>query len=122
MSEAKKYDELKLRYDLLPLDAEARIAEIYTRGAAKYGDRNWEKGMSWGRLYAAARRHLDRFWAGEDLDPEWDTPHLAHAAVCIQMLLAYQLRGSGQDDRARLPTELETVLKDVGADGRSHES
>uniref|UniRef100_UPI001E4FF338 dATP/dGTP diphosphohydrolase domain-containing protein n=1 Tax=Acetomicrobium sp. S15 = DSM 107314 TaxID=2529858 RepID=UPI001E4FF338 len=38
-----------LRYDLIPSDALRELAKVYTVGAEKYGERNWEKGMSWGR-------------------------------------------------------------------------
>lgn len=94
-----KYDEGKPRTDLLPTDSLLGVAEILSFGAAKYGDRNWEKGMDWNRLYAAALRHLYAWQLGEDLDPESGKHHLKHATCCLLMLLAYQLRGVGTDDR-----------------------
>ena len=33
--------EGKPRYDLIPLEPLKRLAELYARGAEKYGDRNW---------------------------------------------------------------------------------
>ena len=63
------------------------------------GARNWEKGMDWSRLYAAALRHLTAWWRGNDIDHESGLPHLAHALCCINFLLAYELRGMGRDDR-----------------------
>jgi hypothetical protein len=95
----KKWDKGKLRYDLLPPDALAAVTQIFTDGAAKYGDRNWEQGMSWSRCFAAAQRHMWAFWDCEDTDPESGSPHLAHAIVNLMFLLAYQSRQMGVDDR-----------------------
>ena len=95
----RKNDAGKTRYDLIPPEALDMIAQIYTFGAAKYDDRNWEKGLSWGRCFAAAMRHLWAFWRGEDLDPESGLPHTAHAAWNCFALLTYQIRQTGTDDR-----------------------
>mgnify|MGYP000197493268 CR=1 FL=1 len=102
-----KYDDGKPRYDLMPPDAENAIAKILTFGAEKYADRNWEDGMNWGRLYGAARRHLSKYWAGENYDSDSGELHLAHAACCVMMLLSYQLRNVGTDTRNVLPPKTE---------------
>lgn len=96
-----KFDQLKARYDLIPPEIEEAIAQVLSFGAAKYGDRNWEKGMNWGRVYAAMRRHMGAWWGGEDTDPESGMPHLWHAACCIAFLVAFEARGDGNDDRPR---------------------
>lgn len=96
-----KYDKDKLRYDLVPWDAMDEVVEILTYGAAKYADRNWEKGMGWGRLIGAAFRHVTKFAMGEDNDPETNKSHLAHAMCCLLFLLAYVLRKIGTDDRPK---------------------
>ena len=98
-SEASKDDTGKPRYDLIPPDALASLVAIYTTGAARYGDRNWERGMSWGRLFAAVMRHLWAWWRGEDWDRDDGLSHLAHAAWGCLALEAYRLRGTGEDDR-----------------------
>lgn len=64
------------------------------------GERNWEKGLAWGRLSGALLRHLWAWMRGEERDPESGLPHLAHMACCALMLLASTLRGVGEDDRA----------------------
>jgi hypothetical protein len=94
-----KFDSGKPRYDLIPPEVEEAIAQILTFGAAKYGDRNWELGMKWGRPYAAMRRHMGAWWSGENKDPETDMSHLWHAACCIAFLIAFEARGAGIDDR-----------------------
>jgi hypothetical protein len=63
------------------------------------GARNWEKGMRWGRVFGALMRHAWAWWRGEKLDPENGQHHLASVAWCALALLAYDLRGVGEDDR-----------------------
>jgi hypothetical protein len=100
-TEATKHDVGKLRMDLLPPYAIEQIARVMTEGASKYGDRNWEKGMDWGRMYAASLRHLFAWWGGEEYDKEDGISHLAHAACDIVFLLSYSLYQKGKDDRSK---------------------
>lgn len=97
--EGKKFDQGKPRVDLLPPDALLAVAQVLTFGAEKYGARNWEKGIAYGRLFAAAQRHLLAWQGGEENDPETGLPHLSHAACCVMMLLSTAKRGIGPDDR-----------------------
>lgn len=94
-----KFDTDKPRYDLIPPEIEEAVAKVLTFGAIKYGDRNWELGMDWGRVYAALRRHMGAWWSGEDNDPETGMPHTWHAACCIAFLTTYEARGVGTDNR-----------------------
>lgn len=98
--EGRKDDQDKARFDLLPPDALWEVVRVYTFGSGKYGDRNWEKGIKWGRVFAAICRHLFSWWRGERCDEETGINHLAHAAWGCLALLAYELRGmSNLDDR-----------------------
>lgn len=90
IKEAKKFDTDKTRYELLPPEALEEIAKVLTYGAKKYDDRNWEKGIKYGRLFGACMRHLWAWWAGQDKDPESSISHLAHAACCIMFLIHHQ--------------------------------
>lgn len=99
MSGGVKHDAAKQRYDLVPPDALDEIVKVLTFGAQEYNDRNWEKGMDWGRVFGACMRHLWAYWRGENTDPDSGLPHLAHAGCNIFFLLAYQLRGVEADDR-----------------------
>ena len=98
-TEGLKFDADKSRYDLIPPEIEEAIAKVLTFGAVKYGERNWELGMKWGRPYAALRRHVAAWWSGEDNDPETGMPHTWHAACCIAFIVAFEARGTGTDDR-----------------------
>lgn len=98
MGEARKDDAGKPRMDLLPWSGLETVAEVMTFGADKYGERNYQ-GLDHSRLFAAALRHLSAWWQGEDLDPETELPHIAHAACCVLMLTEMTQDGLGEDDR-----------------------
>jgi len=87
MGPGKKYDEGKLRWDLLPLEPIEDIVRILTMGTSKYGDDNWqrlENGVE--RYYAAMMRHITAWRKGEELDKESGLPHLHHA-MCNLMFI-----------------------------------
>lgn len=103
----KRYDVGKLRYDLLPVDAMRELVKVYTKGAEKYADRNWEKGMSWSRVIGPLMRHLEAFRQGEiwddGIDPVTGQPctgchHMAMVAWNALALVTYQMRGIGTND------------------------
>ncbi len=96
-----KFDAGKARIELIAPELIEGVADILTFGAAKYGDRNWEKGMSWSRVFGAAMRHMWAWWRGEQLDRETGKPHLWHAACCLMFLIAFEERKSGTDDRVK---------------------
>ncbi len=94
-----KHDQGKAPWHLLPYDALEEVVHVLQFGAQKYGDRNWEQGMEYSRPYSAAMRHLTSWFMGMRDDEETGFNHLAHAACCILLLLAYEKRGIGKDDR-----------------------
>ena len=97
-----KHDRCKLRYELEPTDVRKEVIKVYTNGANKYSDRNWELGIKYSRVYGAARRHMSAFWEGENLDAEWMIHHLAHAICELEFLLAFELRKMKDfDDRPK---------------------
>lgn len=108
-TEGIKYDKNKARLDLIPKEALDALGSVLQYGANKYGDRNWEKGMEWHRVYGALQRHLWAFWSGEDTDPESGLPHLEHALANAAFLLTYYKRKIGTDDRSLGPKSTESV-------------
>jgi hypothetical protein len=99
-NEGRKDDTGKLRFDLIPVYPLQEIARVYTIGAAKYADRNWEKGMSWGRIFAAMMRHGWAWWGGETHDPTDGQHHLASVVWCAMALMEYEKKKLGTDDRS----------------------
>lgn len=84
-----KHDQGKLRYDLIPPESIEGLTRILTFGAQKYGDRNWESGIHFSRVFAALQRHLWAWWGGEERDSETNESHLHHAACCIAFLQTF---------------------------------
>jgi hypothetical protein len=83
-----KFDDKKLRYDLLPVEPIEDLVKVLTYGANKYRPDNWKKVEPYNdRYYAAAMRHLQAWRRGEMQDKESGLPHLAHALCCIVFLL-----------------------------------
>ena len=99
MGEGRKDDGGKARHDLIPPELPDAVAQVLAFGASKYGERNWEKGMNWGRPFAALMRHMWAWWRGEANDTETGMSHLWHAACCIAFLIAFEQRKIGTDDR-----------------------
>jgi 5'(3')-deoxyribonucleotidase len=68
IEEGKRYNQGKIRYDLLEPHAIEELAKVFTKGAEKYEDHNWLKGMAWSKVRASLGRHLAAYDKGEDFD------------------------------------------------------
>lgn len=93
------------RFDLIPKDFLWAFAEHYGRGAAKYAERNWEKGYKWSLSFAALQRHATALEMGEDIDPETGSHHALAVAWHAASLYAFWNRGLGTDDRVTFVDE-----------------
>lgn len=59
----------KIRFSLVPWGLLRRVAEIFTLGAAKYDDYNWQRGIPISRSIDSFWRHYDK-WIREVEDGE----------------------------------------------------
>lgn len=87
--ENQKYDQGKVRVDLVPREAIEAIGRVLGFGAKKYTPDGWKKGIEYRRLYAATLRHVLAWGDGEDFDPESGENHLAHAMCNLAFLLYF---------------------------------
>ncbi len=87
----------KGRFDLLPPAAILRLARHFEKGAAKYSQRNWERGIPLSRFLDSALRHTFSFMEGRD-----DEDHLVAAAWNLLAALETEHRAV----TGRLPKEL----------------
>lgn len=93
VNKAKKYDNGKLRYDLIPWECIQELAEIYTFGAEKYTENSWQQLPDFkNRYFSALMRHLLAWWDGEIFDKESGRNHLAHALWNVTALLWWDLK------------------------------
>lgn len=115
VSESKrgvKFDEGKVRFDLVDGYALYEVARVYTYGTKKYDDNNWRKGMKWGRIFGAMMRHAWAFWRGEEIDEESGLPHMAMAAWQCMTLLNYTKTHPELDDRVKDSDGIKVVKND----------
>ena len=94
-----RYNQGKLRYDLVDPHAHQDFVEVLTDGAIKYDDNNWRWGMSWKSVLASLKRHIAAIEKGEDYDPESGRLHIAHAACNVHFLNAFYYIFPQGDDR-----------------------
>jgi len=115
LSQGTKFDKGKLRVDLVAPEQILALAAVYTYGCRKYAERNWEKGMAWGRVFAAAMRHLWAWWGGKKHDPESKLPHLWHAFWGVGVLLVYECRGFTHFDDRSAGVDVDGLLERINA-------
>lgn len=97
-----RYNDGKLRLELIPPKAMEEVAKVMTYGAEKYtvrdsetgevlvtGADNWKKGQPWMSVIASAKRHIEKFVQGEDYDPESQTLHVANAVANLLFILEF---------------------------------
>lgn len=69
-------------------------------GALKYGRSNYRAvGVKASIYYDAARRHMNAWFEGEDMDPDSKLPHLAHALASLAIIVDAEAAGKLNDDR-----------------------
>lgn len=77
-------NEGKPRYDLIPVMPLRRLAELYARGAEKYGDYNWQLADSekeLNRFKESCMRHLFQWHEGDESED--------HAIAVVWNVFAY---------------------------------
>jgi hypothetical protein len=91
----RKFDGGKLRYGLTPPLAFAEMVKVLTFGAEKYEPDNWKHvPESKIRYFDALERHIWAWKMGEQIDPESDIHHLAHAMCCLAFLYEHDVKYS----------------------------
>lgn len=90
----------KLPLHLWPETATALGCLGMLDGALKYGRSNFRAIGVRASIYVdACRRHLNKWFEGEELDPDSGLPHLSHALACLAILVDAQAAGKLTDDR-----------------------
>jgi hypothetical protein len=96
-----KLDAGKPRFDLVPGLGLEELARLYAFGEAKYKDigglRNWEKGLGYGRCFAAMMRHAWSWFRGEDFDRESGMHHMAAVAFYAFGIMHFHFSGQRAD-------------------------
>ena len=99
-----RFNQGKLRYDLVHPKAHEDMVDVLTYGATKYKSRNWEAGLSWTSIIASLKRHLAAIEAGEDYDIGEGGScklHIANLACNAHFLNAFYYDFPQGDDRPK---------------------
>ncbi len=111
--QGQRFNQGKLRYDLIPPFAQQEYARVLTAGAQKYAPRNWERGLSWTQTAGSLMRHLEAFMRGEDYDPETGILHTAHIMCNAGFLTEFYRIYPQGDDRPHHYTRMPRIGLDV---------
>jgi hypothetical protein len=89
---AKRFNEGKVDYTLIPINAQRAEARVWMLGEKKYGRYNWQK--LWGSdtvpvVMGCLLRHAYAILEGEDYDKESGQPHAAHIRANAAMLIEH---------------------------------
>jgi hypothetical protein len=108
-----KYDSEKPKMNLLPPKAIVEISKVLTFGASKYDAENWRKLDDLQNRYTAgALRHIFAHMDGEELDPETNLSHLAHAMCCLLFKLEIELEERSKEKESREVDGTEHTARD----------
>lgn len=108
-----RFNQGKLRYDLVEPHAHRDMVEVLTDGAIKYEPRNWSRGLSWTSVLASLKRHIAAIEMGEDYDPQSGRLHIAHAACNVHFLNAFYYIFPQGDDRPKTYLKLPKIGLDL---------
>jgi len=90
---------LKPSYSAVPIPVLYELGAALTEGARKYGGYNWRvAGVRTSVYIDAARRHLDSFMEGEDIDPDSGLSHITKAIASLTVFRDAQIQGMVQND------------------------
>ena len=124
---ADRFNEGKLRYDLIPPYPLEQLAKLFTYGAKKYAPNNWKKGHPWSDVADSLIRHLEAYRAGEDYDYDKDCPgciagdcknhsrafHMTAVIWNAMILVDYYKSNPQFDDRIKSYLKLPKVVLDI---------
>ena len=122
-SEESPHDKIedkntKLPFSLLPLEWLYGLVHLLAKGARKYAPRDWESGeikgvpMSYMNRIDSLERHLGKWKSGETRDEETGSHHLVAVAFNALMVMTWEVRGLGNDDRPTVATAYIKALEE----------
>ena len=114
-----RYNQGKIRVDLLPPFSINEVAKVFTEGSKKYSDNNWRRGQLWTTTLASLKRHLLEWESGKDVDPEDGCLLMAKVATNAIFLTEYSKTYPQGDDRwksylhiPKIGLDIDDVLSD----------
>lgn len=103
----------RLDLTLFPDTAAIFGALAMTEGDCKYGGFNFRvDGVNVSTYVAACRRHLAKWYNGQECDPKTRVHHLGSAIACLAVLIDGVVKGNITDDRPP-PVDVDALLNDM---------
>lgn len=107
------FGDAKMPLDLMPDTAAVQINLAFLEGALKYGQYNWRiAGVKASTYVRAMRRHLSKWWNGQNADPATMVNELASVGACVCIILDALAVGKLTDDRPPR-ADMEKALADA---------
>lgn len=102
--------EGKPRYDLICAVSQRRLADHLGRGASKYSERNWEKGMPTSRSLESALRHLHEYHKERTvgISPYEEEDHLAAVLFNVMALIRFERTEHDDIETLSVPADNES--------------
>jgi hypothetical protein len=100
-SQAMRFDDNKLRFDLIPPEVIIELARVYTMGSYKYNDDNWRQGMPWSKVIRPVFSHMYKWMSGIAIDSDTGCHNLIMVAWNALTLFMYELHKVGKDTRQK---------------------
>lgn len=96
-----KDDAQKNRLELLPFDTLTGVADVFAYGADKYYKDSWRSATpaTYSRSFGSILRHLTRWYAGQEFDPESNLNHIDHAISQLLIMRYSMINNPEADDR-----------------------
>ena len=98
-----RFNSGKLNLTYCPLSTQIAVSSVFSANSeengGKYPDNNWRRGQKWTTPLDSAKRHIEAFISGEDLDPHSRLPHLWHAQANLAMLIEFAVTYPEGDNR-----------------------
>lgn len=112
----------KIDLSLVPDTLMVNAALGFLEGALKYGRFNWRvAGVRASIYHSALKRHIAKWWNGQECDAETRVHHLNNAICCLAIIRDAELYGMLTDDRPPCPDpDAMARLIDASADGVAH--
>lgn len=102
----------KVQLNLVPPSSIIYQALAMEDGAKKYGPYNWRENKVIASIYvAAALRHLQAWYDGEEVAADSQKPHLAHALACLGIIVDAKETGNLVDDRPKPGAASQLIAK-----------
>lgn len=106
----------KIPQSVIPLPVLWELGVAMLEGALKYARHNYRVVGVRASVYKdAAKRHIDAFWEGQDLDPDSKLSHITKAIATLVVLRDSMIRGNWVDDRPPRVENLQEFIDDLNA-------